>query len=294
MIPTDAYLDYLQYERRCSEETLKAYRDDLLQFVAYCGEMCVNPVVADIDADLIRGWVVELMDRGYAPTSVNRKLSTLRSFYKFLLRKGEVKNNPLRKVVGPKKKKPLPSFIKEGALDKLLDDTDFGEGFKGCRDHMIIEMFYETGMRLAELIGLDDADVDFQKSLIRVTGKRNKQRFIPFGEELEKSMQAYLSVRNETVANVSGAFFIRENGERMTRSIVGNLVKRNLSKVTTAKKRSPHVLRHTFATSMLNHNAELGAIKELLGHESLETTEIYTHVTFEDLKKVYNQAHPRA
>ncbi len=294
MIPTDAYLDYLQYERRCSEETLKAYRDDLLQFVAYCGEMCVNPVVADIDADLIRGWVVELMDRGYAPTSVNRKLSTLRSFYKFLLRKGEVKNNPLRKVVGPKKKKPLPSFIKEGAMDKLLDDTDFGEGFKGCRDHMIIEMFYETGMRLAELIGLDDADVDFQKSLIRVTGKRNKQRFIPFGEELEKSMQAYLSVRNETVANVSGAFFIRENGERMTRSIVGNLVKRNLSKVTTAKKRSPHVLRHTFATSMLNHNAELGAIKELLGHESLETTEIYTHVTFEDLKKVYNQAHPRA
>ena len=202
--------------------------------------------------------------------------------------------NPLQKVVGPKNKRPLPAFLKESEMDKLLDEVDFGEGFKGCRDHMIIEMFYATGMRLSELIGLDDKDVDFSSSLIKVTGKRNKQRLIPFDEELKITMTEYVNVRNESVLNRTDAFFVRETGERLTRSIVENLVKRNLSKVVTLKKRSPHVLRHTFATIMLNHDAELGAIKELLGHESLATTEIYTHTTFEELKKVYNLAHPRA
>ena len=179
-------------------------------------------------------------------------------------------------------------------MDKLLDEVDFGEGFKGCRDHMIIEMFYTTGMRLSELIGLDDKNVDFSSLLIKVTGKRNKQRLIPFGEELKNAMIEYVNVRNEIVQARTDAFFVRESGERLSRSIVENLVKRNLSKVVTLKKRSPHVLRHTFATTMLNHDAELGAIKELLGHESLATTEVYTHTTFEELKKVYNQAHPRA
>ena len=197
-------------------------------------------------------------------------------------------------MTGPKKKKPLPVFLREGEMDRLLDDMDFGEGFEGCRDRMIIEMFYATGMRLSELIGLDDKDIDFSASLVKVTGKRNKQRLIPFDEELGCSMREYVNVRNEAVPVRSDAFFVRENGERLSRSIVENIVKRNLSKVVTLKKRSPHVLRHTFATAMLNNNAELGVIKELLGHESLATTEIYTHTTFEELKKVYNQAHPRA
>ena len=179
-------------------------------------------------------------------------------------------------------------------MDRLLDEVDFGEGFKGCRDHMIIEMFYATGVRLSELIGLDNKDVDFSSSLIKVTGKRNKQRLIPFGEELKIAMMEYVDVRNEAVPIRTNAFFVRENGERLSRSIVENLVKRNLSKVVTLKKRSPHVLRHTFATTMLNNEAELGAVKELLGHESITTTEIYTHATFEELKKVYKQAHPRA
>ena len=234
------------------------------------------------------------MDRGYTSTSINRKLSSLRSFYKFLLRKGEVAVNPLQKITGPKNKKPLPAFLRESDMDRLLDEVDFGEGFKGCRDHMIIEMFYATGVRLSELIGLDNKDVDFSSSLIKVTGKRNKQRLIPFGEELKIAMTEYVDVRNEAVPVRTDAFFVRENGERLSRSIVENLVKRNLSKVVTLKKRSPHVLRHTFATTMLNHDAELGAIKELLGHESLATTEVYTHTTFEELKKVYNLAHPRA
>lgn len=291
---TDSFLDYLQYERNYSEETIKSYREDLRQFEEFAREEIGDSAPSEVKAELVREWIVSLMDRGYTSTSINRKLSSLRSFYKFLLRKGEVAVNPLQKITGPKNKKPLPAFLREGDMDRLLDEVDFGEGFKGCRDHMIIEMFYATGVRLSELIGLDNKDVDFSSSLIKVTGKRNKQRLIPFGEELKIAMMEYVDVRNEAVPIRTNAFFVRENGERLSRSIVENLVKRNLSKVVTLKKRSPHVLRHTFATTMLNHDAELGAIKELLGHESLATTEVYTHTTFEELKKVYNLAHPRA
>ena len=248
----------------------------------------------EVEGELIREWIVSLMDRGYTSTSVNRKLSSLRSFYKYLLRQGEVTVDPLRKITGPKNKKPLPAFLKESEMDKLLDDTDFGEGFKGCRDRLIIGVFYATGIRLSELIGLDDKDVDFSASLLKVTGKRNKQRLIPFGDELKELMLEYINVRNETIPERSEAFFVKEDGERLYKNLVYNLVKRNLSKVATLKKRSPHVLRHTFATTMLNNDAELGAVKELLGHESVATTEIYTHATFEELKKVYKQAHPRA
>lgn len=290
----NSFLDYLQYERNYSEETIKSYREDLRQFEEFASEEFVDFVPSEVRSELVREWIVSLMDRGYASTSINRKLSSLRSFYKFLLGKGEVIIDPLQKVTGPKKKKPIPAFLKESEMDKLLDEVDFGEGFKGCRDRMVIGMFYATGMRLSELIGLNDRDVDFSSSLIKVTGKRNKQRLIPFDEELRNTMSEYVNVRNEAIPVRSEAFFVRETGERLSRSIVENLVKRNLSKVVTLKKRSPHVLRHTFATTMLNHEAELGAIKELLGHESLATTEIYTHTTFEELKKVYNQAHPRA
>ena len=291
---TDSFLDYLQYERNYSEETIKSYREDLRQFEEFARGEIGDSAPSEVKAELVREWIVSLMDRGYTSTSINRKLSSLRSFYKFLLRKGEVAVNPLQKITGPKNKKPLPAFLRESDMDRLLDEVDFGEGFKGRRDHMIIEMFYATGVRLSELIGLDNKDVDFSSSLIKVTGKRNKQRLIPFGEELKIAMTEYVDVRNEAVPVRTDAFFVRENGERLSRSIVENLVKRNLSKVVTLKKRSPHVLRHTFATTVLNHDAELGAIKELLGHESLATTEVYTHTTFEELKKVYNQAHPRA
>ena len=295
MLRADSFLNYLRYERNYSEETVKAYEEDLRQFEKFGEETIGVLTLPKIDAELVREWIVSLMDEGYASTSINRKLSSLRSFFKFLLRKGEVDADPLRKVTGPKKKKTLPVFLKEGEMDKLLDDVDFGEGFEGCRDHLIIEMFYATGIRLSELIGLNDSDVDFSASVVKVTGKRNKQRLIPFGEELKLAMADYLRLRNESVpVREDEAFFVRKTGERMYRSMVECIVKRNLSKVTTIKKRSPHVLRHTFATAMLNHDAELGAIKELLGHESLATTEIYTHTTFEELKKVYNQAHPRA
>ena len=234
-----------------------------------------------------------LMDEGYEAASVNRKLSSLRSFYRYLLRKKMVAADPTQKVAGLKRKKPLPVFVREADMDRLLDAADLGEGFKAVRNRLIVEMFYETGMRLSELVGLNDGDVDFSASVIKVTGKRNKQRLIPFGEELREDMRAYLSLRDDYAANAD-AFFVGKDGKRIGRSTVYLLVRRYLSKVVTLKKKSPHVLRHSFATSMLNNHAELEAVKELLGHESLKTTEIYTHTTFEELKKVYEQAHPRA
>lgn len=291
---TDSFLDYLRYERNYSEKTVSAYGEDILQLKEFAGKEMNEFNPGEVKPELIREWIISLMDKGYTSTSVNRKLSSLRSFYKYLLRQGLVEVDPLRKISGPKNKKPLPSFLKESEMNRLLDETDFGDGFKGCRDHLIIEMFYATGMRLSELIDLNDNDVDFSASLLKVTGKRNKQRLIPFGDELREAMLAYVDIRNGTVFERSEAFFVRENGERLYKSLVYNLVKRNLSKVVTLKKRSPHVLRHTFATTMLNNEAELGAVKELLGHSSLATTEIYTHTTFEELKKVYKQAHPRA
>ena len=288
MLLTDSFLDYLRYERNYSDDTVKAYGEDIRQFQEFGGEDVGLQSPSEVVVDVVREWMIHLMNLGYATTSVNRKLSSLRSYYKYLLRKGEVKVDPLRKITGPKNKGPknkknLPVFVKESEMNRLLDDEDFGEGFEGCRDHLVIAMFYATGMRLSELIGLDDGDVDFAASVIKVTGKRNKQRLIPFGEELRAEMEAYVKQRDESVPVRSGAFFVRKTGERLYPNIVRKIVTRNLSKVVTVKKRSPHVLRH-----------ELGAIKELLGHESLATTEIYTHTTFEELKKVYNQAHPRA
>ena len=241
-----SFLDYLRYERNYSEKTVLAYSEDIKQLQEFAQEEYgrFNPL--EVEAELIREWIVSLMDRGYTSTSVNRKLSSLRSFYKYLLRQGEVTKDPLCKITGPKNKKPLPVFLKESEMNKLLDETDFGEGFKGYRDRLIIEVFYATGIRLSELIGLDDKDVDFSASLLKVTGKRNKQRLIPFGDELRELMLGYINIRNEMIPERSEAFFVRENGERLYKNLVYNLVKRNLSKVVTLKKRSPHVLRHTF------------------------------------------------
>lgn len=291
---TDSFLDYLRFERNYSEKTIVGYGIDLAKFEEFFKGVDEEVDFTTVDADLVRAWVMSLMEQGYTSTSVNRKLSSLRSFYRFLLKKRMVRIDPMLKIVGPKNKKPLPAFLKESEMNRLLDEVPFKEDFAGCRDKMIIEMFYATGMRLSELIGLNDADVDFSTSLIKVTGKRDKQRLIPFGEELRQAMLAYLKVRDEAVPEKAEAFFVLENGRRMYATKVYQLVKRNLSKVVSLKKRSPHVLRHTFATSMLNNQAELGAVKELLGHSSLTTTEVYTHTTFEELKKVYEQAHPRA
>lgn len=289
----DSFLDYLRQERGYSLKTVESYATDLTEFAAYLGSVDASLSLIDVDSSLVRNWMMTLMNDGMKATSVNRKLSALRSFYRYLLRKEVIKVSPMQTVRGPKKKKPLPSFLREEEMNRLLDDTDFGEGWEGLRDKLILEMFYETGMRRTELVGLDRKDVDFWRGEIKVTGKRNKQRLIPFGEELGKLIRQYLEARDGELPVSEEALFIRKNGLRVTGSWVYTLVRRYLSKVSTLKKRSPHVLRHTFATTMLNNQAELEAVKELLGHASVSTTEIYTHTTFEELKKAYSTSHPR-
>lgn len=290
----ESFLEYLELEKNYSDKTVISYESDLREFEGYLKGVSEDLDLLAVDADLVRGWVVSLMDRGFASTSVNRKLSSLRSFYRYLLKRGYVTVDPVAKVQGPKVKKPLPVFVKEADMDRLLDQVDFDSGFEGVRDRLIIEMFYLTGMRRSELVNLRDGDVDFSACVIKVTGKRNKQRLIPFAEQLKEDLLLYLSLRNEICAGACEAFFVRKDGRMLTPAAVYLLVKRNLAKVVTLKKKSPHVLRHSFATSMLNHDAEIEAVKELLGHENLMATEIYTHTTFEELKKVYEQAHPRA
>lgn len=290
----ESFLKYLRFEKNYSDDTIVSYGTDLSKFEEYFKTVDENLDFAAVDADIVRGWVFSLMEGGCTATTVNRKLSSLRSFYRYLLRQGVVSVDPLMKVTGPKKKKPLPVFVKDADMARLLDDTAFDAGFEGVRDRLILEMFYETGIRRSELINLTDADVDLYAKQIKVTGKRNKQRLIPFGDELKEDIEAYLSAKKDFLPDGGEAFFVRKNGKALYPYLVYLLVKRNLSKVVSLKKRSPHVLRHTFATSMLNNHAELEAVKELLGHESLTTTEVYTHTTFEELKKVYEQAHPRA
>lgn len=289
----EAFLDYLRFERNYSEHTVVAYETDLRQFGDFLKSVGEELDYTNVDSDLIRSWVVTLMESSKS-TSVNRKLSSLRSFYRFLMKRGKTTVNPLAKITGPKNSKPLPTFLRENDMDRLLDEISYGEGFEAVRDRMILETFYATGMRLSELVGLNDTDVDFSAMQMKVTGKRNKQRLIPFAGELAADLREYIIIRNETIPERSDAFFVLKNGKRMYPEKVYGIVRRNLAKVVSVKKKSPHVLRHTFATAMLNHEAELKSVKELLGHESLATTEIYTHTTFEELKKVYEQAHPRA
>lgn len=294
MITVGLFLDYLKYEKNFSQLTVEAYGDSLRDFEKYLGGLEEPVSLETADSDVVRGWMVCLMDRGLKPTSVNRALSAVRSFYKFAMMRNLVSKNPASRISGPKKEKPLPQFVQEQEMDVLLDTVQWGEDFESVRDKAVIVLLYETGIRVSELVGLNDADVDFEEGRLKVTGKRNKQRIIPFGEELRTVLKGYISVRDNTVKRIDDALFVTKKGKRTTRVIIYNYVNKALSMVCTLKKKSPHVLRHSFATVMLNHGAGLESVQKLLGHESLRTTEIYTHTTFEQLKKVYKSAHPRA
>ena len=291
----EKFLDYLKYERNRSELTVQSYERSLREFESYFKNRQGQLSWESIDSDVIRDWMESLMDKGDMASTVNRCLSAVRSFYRFALSRRLVKHDPSHVVKGPKKQKPLPQFVRENEMDRLLDIKEmWGSQYKDVRARTIIITFYSTGVRLAELVGLNTADVDFTSHQLKVTGKRNKQRIIPFGAELEKELQNYIALRDAEVGHATDPLFTSEKGERIKRSQVEKLVKDHLSLVTTLKKRSPHVLRHSFATAMLNNGAGLESVRKLLGHESVATTEIYTHTTFEQLKKVYKNAHPRA
>ena len=290
----DQFLNYLRYELNRSPKTVQAYEASLRDFQTYFQGVDDYLSLSTIDADVIRGWLESLMDQGKKPATVKLRLSAVRTFYRYALSRNLIDKDPAHCLTGPKKDKPLPQFVRESEMNLLLDEKLPADNYNNVRARTIIILFYETGIRLAELVGLDDSDVDLTGMQLKVTGKRNKQRVVPFGSELAETLQAYVTWRDNEVVRNSSALFVDKNGERISRGQVQYLVRKYLSEVTTLKKRSPHVLRHTFATAMLNSGAGLESVKKLLGHESLETTEIYTHTTFEQLMRVYNEAHPRA
>ena len=290
----EGFLDYLKYERNYAELTVLGYEADLRDFQAFFEELDSQLSWHTLDADVVRAWMEQMVERGNSATSVCRRLSAVRTFYRYALSRGLVAHDPAHAVEGPKKQKPLPQFLKEREMDELLEPAMWGDNFKDVRARTLLLLFYSTGMRLAELIGLDDEMVDFTTMELKVTGKRDKQRIIPFGSELSEALQDYIRRRDTEISRTTRALFVTNKGERMNRNKVRYEVSKALARVTTLKKRTPHVLRHTFATAMLNHDAGIESVKKLLGHESLSTTEIYTHATFEQLKRVYNNAHPRA
>ena len=288
------FLDYLRYERNASPQTVQTYEESLRAFESYLTFRENDLSLDSVDTDLIRDWMESQMDKGNSASTINKNLSALRSFFRFALKRGLVKKDPAHAVTGPKKSKPLPQFLREGEMDRLLDGLEWDGSYNNVRARTILLLFYEAGLRRSELIGLDDKDIDFEAAQLKVTGKRNKQRIVPFGAELAEALKNYKAKRQEEFGETSGALFLSDKGERISGDQVYQIVRKYLSMVTSLKKRSPHVLRHTFATAMLNNGAGLETIKSLLGHESVSTTEIYTHTTFEQLKRIYKEAHPRA
>jgi integrase/recombinase XerC len=289
-----SFLDYLEFEKRYSKRTIESYRTDLLQFDYFCKSIGENELHL-ANSKLIRSWVVSLLEGNCQNRSVNRKISALKSFYKYLLRQGYISSNPLLKVESLKTGKQLPVFVTQTQTHQLFYDVEFGSDFPAIRKKLILDLLYTTGIRLSELIHLKDNDIDRVNQTIKVLGKRNKERIIPITQQLVKSIDAYSELRNkEEFEKTTENLLVTDKGEILYPKFVYRVVTNALKLVSTQTKKSPHVLRHTFATHMLNNGAEISAIKELLGHSSLAATQVYTHSTFEKLKKIYKQAHPRA
>jgi len=287
------FLSYLKYERYRSQYTVENYGADITAFKEYAEIHCGNKSWETVDSDMIRAWMESMMDGGNKATSVNRRLSSLKSFFRFALARKLLDRDPAYRVKGPKREKVLPQYLREEEMDRLLDGECWDGSFADLRDRTIILMFYSTGMRLSELAGLDDNAVDMIQNQVKVHGKRNKDRLIPFGPELRETLVEYMRQRDAIYESADGALFVNSKGKRMQASGIRRQVIHHLSKVSTMKKKSPHVLRHTFATAMLNNDSGIESVQKLLGHERVTTTEIYTHTTFEQIRKVYAKTHPR-
>jgi len=290
----ETFINHLRFEKRLSPHSVIAYTNDLNQFYTYLKTTYSAENIKDINHSIIRSWIVSLMENKIAARSVNRKISTLKSYYKFLLREKVVEINPMNKIQSPKSPKRLPVFVEESKMGALIEDVSFLDDFEGRRNLLIIELLYFTGMRRIELVNLKEGDIDFYKGTVKVLGKRNKERLIPITNELIDLIKEYL-IQRKKLNNISGEYlFLTNKGNHIYPTAVYRIVKSSLEKVTTLAKKSPHVLRHTFATHLLNNGANLNAIKELLGHANLAATQIYTHNTIEKLKSVYSKAHPKA
>lgn len=290
------FIQYLSSEKRYSPHTISAYKSDLTQFSEYLITNYKINSFTEVNHKMIRLWVISLMDEGISSRSVNRKISSLKSYYKFLLKEQVISTNPLVKILPPKANKSLPEFVSKEQMELLFDEKIFEQSYEGIRNRLIIETFYFTGIRLTELVNLKNADIDFANQQLKVLGKRNKERIIPFGNIFEQSLKEYILLRNKELGTQTSdkSLFLTKKGLNIYNKLVYRIVNSYLSKVSTLKKKSPHILRHTFATHMLNNGADLNAIKEILGHANLSATQVYTHNTIEKLKSIYNQAHPRA
>lgn len=291
----EKFLQYLQYEKSYSPHTVLSYRTDLYQF---CDFLTVSPDSFSPDTvttQSIQAWILHQIESGLSPRTVSRKISSLKSFWHFMLRNDLTDKNITKNIILPKTNKPLPSFYKQKEMEDalLLWDEDRGD-FESFRNHLIINLFYQTGIRVSELMSFTDRDVDFEKRELRVVGKRNKERIIPLGKNVCDDIREYMQLRDSEVEVTSGTLFVLKSGKKMYHKSIYNIVHQKMSGISTLQKQSPHVLRHTFATSLLNSGADINAVKDLLGHSSLAATQVYTHISFNELKKIYKQAHPRA
>lgn len=284
------FIKYLSAEKRFSEHTITSYSTDLDQFSIFLSEEYqISNEVSEISFQIVRSWIASLLEKGVTPRSVNRKISTLKTYFKFLIRENVILESPMLKIVAPKSKKRLPVFIEENQIENLLNEVEFDKGFIGERDKLIIELLYVTGIRLSELINIKIFDINFSNSLIKVLGKRNKERLIPLSINIVNELQTFVKKHN-----LNNYLFTNLGGTKVYTKLVYRVVKKYIGKISSVNKKSPHILRHTFATHMLNNGADINAIKELLGHANLSATQVYTHNTIEKLKTVYKQAHPRA
>ncbi|GAA0891765.1 tyrosine recombinase XerC [Fulvivirga kasyanovii] len=291
----ETFLKYLQYEKRYSKHTITSYENDLSQFEEFIQSNFPEITAGTANHGVVRSWIVSLVDGGMDARTVNRKIACLRSFYKFLLRREHIVKDPMLKIRVLKTNKQLPQFVQENDITRLLDQCEFSPDFSGSRDRLILELLYGTGIRLSELISLKTTDINFTNRTLKVLGKRNKERVIPFSVSLERVIEQYLAAKNsQGLQNAGGELLVTDNGEACYPMVIYRTVKKYLNLFTTIEKRSPHVLRHTFATHLLNKGAELNAVKDLLGHTSLAATQVYTHNSLDKLKKVFDQAHPKA
>jgi len=288
------FFQYIEYEKRFSPHTLLAYRRDLEQFTEYLDLQCGITDMTEVKATHVRSWIVYQMENKITARSINRKLSCLKTYFKFLIKRDYLEKNPMLKVTSPKMGKRLPVVVAEDRLAFLFEEFKFPEGFDGYRDRTMLELLYHTGMRRSELMNLKIDDIDFWEGQVKVLGKGNKERLIPFGKPLAASLREYIRRRNQEYDTDLPNLFLSKKGKKMHGSMLYNIVKKYLSYITTVEQKSPHILRHSFATHLSNNGADLNAIKELLGHSNLSATQIYTHNSIEKLKKVYEQAHPKA
>ncbi|MFY0688027.1 MAG: tyrosine-type recombinase/integrase [Cyclobacteriaceae bacterium] len=290
----DQFLRYLEYEKRYSPHTIQAYREDINSFTQFISQTFDLQDIRDVAHVQVRAWIVELVESGNSPRTVNRKVASLKSLFKFLLSREQITQNPTSRVRPLKTDKKLPQFVKEKELDQLFDQEFFSIDFAGLRDQLILALLYASGARLAELIGIRLGDVDLFNGTIKVLGKRNKERVIPLTGEIVNNIKTYLKIREQALDAPCEYLLVTDSGKKMYPVFVQRKVKSYLSKVTTLSKKSPHVLRHTVATHLLNNGADLNAVKDLLGHANLAATQVYTHNTLEKLKSTFDQAHPKA